>query len=120
VGLNSTVVLVPESAIGFSWVVVAGLILGPDTSQVTSRVDVLVCGVLLADFLRNLWRAPSRAESFFKGGGWLDLLDIQRERFEQNRQLVQAQTEWRIYSLQLQAMIGGLDSLAGIEAHNDG
>ncbi len=51
---------------------------------------------------------------------WLDLLNIQRERFEQNRQLVQAQTEWRIYSLQLQAMIGGLDSLAGIEAHNDG
>ncbi len=51
---------------------------------------------------------------------WLDLLNIQRERFEQNRQLVQAQTEWRIYSLQLQAMIGGLDSLAGIEAHDDG
>lgn len=51
---------------------------------------------------------------------WLDVLNIQRERFEQNRQLVQSQTEWRIYSLQLQAMIGGLDSLAGIEAQNDG
>jgi len=51
---------------------------------------------------------------------WLDLLNIQRELFEQRRQLVQAQIDWQIYSLQLLARIGGLDSLAGIEEQNDG
>jgi adhesin transport system outer membrane protein len=51
---------------------------------------------------------------------WLDLLNIQRELFEQRRQLVQAQNDWQIYSLQLLARIGGLDSLAGIEEQNDG
>ncbi len=44
---------------------------------------------------------------------WLDLLNVQRELYEQRRQLVQAQTDWQIYSLQLLARIGGLDSLAG-------
>jgi voltage-gated potassium channel len=58
----------------FSFVVMAGLLVGPDTSQVVYRVDVLVCVVLFADFVRNLWRAPSRAGYFFRGGGWLDLL----------------------------------------------
>jgi voltage-gated potassium channel len=33
-----------------------------------------VCAVLFADSLRNLWRAPSRADYFFRTGGWLDLL----------------------------------------------
>ena len=51
---------------------------------------------------------------------WLDLLNIQRELFEQRRQLVQAQNDWQIYSLQLLARIGGLDSLAGIEEQTDG
>ena len=51
---------------------------------------------------------------------WLDLLNVQRELFEQRRQLVQAQTDWQIYSLQLLARIGGLDSLAGIQERNDG
>lgn len=46
---------------------------------------------------------------------WLDLLNVQRERYEQRRLLVQAQTEWQIYSLQLAARIGGLDGVAGIE-----
>jgi adhesin transport system outer membrane protein len=51
---------------------------------------------------------------------WLDLLNVQRELFEQRHQLVQAQTEWRIYSLQLLARMGGLDGLAGIDGRNDG
>jgi len=51
---------------------------------------------------------------------WLDLLNIQRELFGQRRQLVQAQNDWVIYSLQLQARIGGLDSLADLQERNDG
>lgn len=51
---------------------------------------------------------------------WLDLMNIQRELFEQRRQLVQAQNDWQIYSLQLVARIGGLDSLAGIQEREDG
>jgi outer membrane protein, adhesin transport system len=50
---------------------------------------------------------------------WLDLLNIQRELFEQRRQLVQARSDWQIYSLQLLAMIGGLDNLAGIQEQYD-
>jgi adhesin transport system outer membrane protein len=50
---------------------------------------------------------------------WLDLMNIQRELFEQHRQLVQAQNEWQIYSLQLAARIGGLDSLAGVQEPAD-
>jgi outer membrane protein, adhesin transport system len=51
---------------------------------------------------------------------WLDVMNIQRERFEQRRQLVQAQSDWEIYSLQLLARIGGLDHLAGIQGQDDG
>ena len=36
-------------------------------------------------------------------------MNIQRELFEQRRALVQAQNDRIIYSLQLQARIGGLD-----------
>jgi len=46
---------------------------------------------------------------------WLDLLNIQREYFEQRRQLVQARSDWVIYSLRLQARIGGLDGLVPLE-----
>ncbi len=51
---------------------------------------------------------------------WLDLLNVQRELFEQKRQLVQAQTDWQIYSLRLLARIGDLDRLAGVQERNDG
>jgi adhesin transport system outer membrane protein len=51
---------------------------------------------------------------------WLDLLNVQRELFEQKRQLVQAQTDWQIYSLRLLARTGDLDSLAGLSERNDG
>jgi outer membrane protein, adhesin transport system len=51
---------------------------------------------------------------------WLDLLNVQRELFEQKRQLVQAQTDWQIYSLRLLARIGDLDRLAGLPERNDG
>ena len=51
---------------------------------------------------------------------WLDVMNIQRELFEQRRALVQAQNDWIVYSLQLQARVGGLDKLAGIEEHTDG
>ena len=51
---------------------------------------------------------------------WLDLLNVQRELFEQRRQLLQAQTDRQIYSVKLQARIGGLDALAGIQERTDG
>jgi adhesin transport system outer membrane protein len=51
---------------------------------------------------------------------WLDLLNIQREMFEQRRQLVQAQNDWQIFSLQLLARTGGLDALADIQEQTDG
>jgi len=51
---------------------------------------------------------------------WLDLMNIQRERFEQQRQLVQAQNDRVIYSLMLQSRTGGLDRLAVLSEHTDG
>jgi len=50
---------------------------------------------------------------------WLDLLNIQRELFEQRHQLVQARSDWTIQSLQLAARTGGLDSLVEINGHSD-
>jgi outer membrane protein, adhesin transport system len=46
---------------------------------------------------------------------WLDVLNIERELFEQKGVLVQSQTDLQIYSLRILARIGGLDTLAGIE-----
>ena len=51
---------------------------------------------------------------------WLDVLNIQRELFEQKQMLVQAENDWQIYSLQLLARIGGIDQLAGLDERNDG
>ena len=51
---------------------------------------------------------------------WLDVLNMQRELFEQRHQLLQAQIDWQTLSLQLLARIGGLDRLAGIRERNDG
>lgn len=50
---------------------------------------------------------------------WLDLMNIQRELFEQRCLLVRARNEWQIYSLQLLAMTGGLDALGGISERSD-
>jgi outer membrane protein TolC len=47
-------------------------------------------------------------------------MNVQRERFEQQRQLVQAQNDWVIYSLMLQSKTGGLDRLAALSEHTDG
>ena len=41
----------------FSFVLMAGMLLGENTSQIIYRVDVLICAVLFADFVRHLWRA---------------------------------------------------------------
>ncbi len=51
---------------------------------------------------------------------WLDLMNMQRELFEQRRQLMQAQMEWQIHSLRLLARLGGLDALAGLEGRDRG
>lgn len=51
---------------------------------------------------------------------WLDLMNIQRELFEQRRALAQAQSDREIYSLRLLARIGALDALAGIDEQDDG
>ena len=45
---------------------------------------------------------------------WLDVMNIQREFYAQNALLVQARTDYVIYSLQLQARTGGLDRVAGL------
>lgn len=50
---------------------------------------------------------------------WLDLMNVQRELYDQKRQLVEAQTEWQVYSLRLLARIGALDGVAGIQERND-
>ena len=51
---------------------------------------------------------------------WLDLLNIQRELFEQRSQLLQAHNDWTIQSLQLSARTGQLDSLVEFEGLSDG
>jgi len=51
---------------------------------------------------------------------WLDLLNIQRELFDQRRQLLQARNDWIIQSLQLSARAGGLDALAEVNGLSDG
>lgn len=66
---------------------------------------------LLASYLRQY-------ESGTKS--WLDLLNVQRELFEQRRELLQAQTDWQIYALKLLARIGGLDTLGDIQEQTDG
>ena len=61
----------------FSLVVVMGLFIGPvnrASSAIFLRVDFVICVVFFSDFLLNLWRAPGKADYFFKEGGWLDLL----------------------------------------------
>ncbi|MGB3715771.1 MAG: ion transporter [Candidatus Promineifilaceae bacterium] len=61
----------------FSLIVVALILIWPlsrTTEAVLVRVDFLICGIFLADFLLNFWRAPSKTGYFFMGGGWLDLL----------------------------------------------
>ena len=47
---------------------------------------------------------------------WLDLLNMQREASEQHLQQVQADSDWLAQSLQLTALIGGLDTLADTPA----
>jgi voltage-gated potassium channel len=46
----------------------------PAIKAVLLRVDLLICGIFLVDFIIVFWRAPSKAGYFFMGGGWLDLL----------------------------------------------
>jgi len=72
--------------------------------------------------LRDLESLSASYQRQYEGGtkSWLDLMNIERELFEQRRQLVQAENDWMIYSLQLLARIGGLDSLAGIQEQTDG
>lgn len=45
---------------------------------------------------------------------WLDVLNIQREFSEQQLQLVQAENDWVIYTLQLAALTGALDAPAAL------
>ena len=60
----------------FSLIVMVGLITtrGLFSNEVLWRADFLVCMVFFIDFLVNLWRAPSKADYFFREGGWLNLL----------------------------------------------
>jgi adhesin transport system outer membrane protein len=77
---------------------------------------------LQTDSLRDLESLLASYQRQYESGtkSWLDLLNVQRELFEQRRELVQAQADLQIYSLQLLARIGGLDTLAGIDERNDG
>lgn len=61
----------------FSLAVVALILIWPGNKSektVLLRVDFLICVIFFFDFLLNLWRAPKKADYFFKKGGWLDLL----------------------------------------------
>ena len=51
---------------------------------------------------------------------WLDLMNIQRERHDQQLQLVQAQNDLVIYSLMLQTRAGGLDTYVTVSEQADG
>lgn len=48
--------------------------LPPSSVDLLNTVENLLCIVFLADFVRSLFRAPSKWRYFLKGGGWLDLL----------------------------------------------
>ena len=48
--------------------------LPPDAVDTLNNLENALCIVFLADFLRSLFRAPSKWGYFLKGGGWLDLL----------------------------------------------
>jgi len=48
------------------------LSLEPDTVLLLARIDDVVCGIFLMDFLIHLWLAPSRRQ--FLRLGWIDLL----------------------------------------------
>jgi voltage-gated potassium channel len=61
----------------FSLLVAVGLIFlpaNPAADAILFRVDYIICVLFLLDFSLSLWRAPKRADYFFKRGGWLDLL----------------------------------------------
>ncbi len=45
---------------------------------------------------------------------WLDVLNVQRELFEQRRQLLTTRSDQLVYSLRLNARAGVLDQLAGV------
>ena len=48
--------------------------LPPDAVDTLNNVENALCVVFFVDFLRSLFRAPSKWGYFLKGGGWLDLL----------------------------------------------
>jgi voltage-gated potassium channel len=57
--------------------ILVGLQLLPFSSATKSLLrafDTALCAIFLADFLGNLYRAPSRKEYFVNQRGWLDLL----------------------------------------------
>jgi voltage-gated potassium channel len=61
----------------FSLIVVVGLLIvpiSPSVNTILLRVDFLICVIFIGDFLLSFWRAQSKADYFFKHGGWLDLL----------------------------------------------
>jgi voltage-gated potassium channel len=48
--------------------------LSPQTLQLLTVYDNVICGIFLLDFFLALRRAPSRRHYFFQERGWLDLL----------------------------------------------
>ena len=63
----------------------------------------------------------SSYQSQYESGtkSWLDLLNIQRELFDQRLQLLQARNDWTVQSLQLRARAGGLDALVEVDGSLD-
>ncbi len=81
--------------------------------------DMIELHTLARDDLQALLASyQSQYESGTKS--WLDLLNIQRELFDQERQLVQARNDWIVQSLQLTARTGGLDALVEVSGPSDG
>jgi len=71
-------------------------------SYKASEVDV---GELLASFQRQY-------EAGFKS--WQEVLNMQREFFDQAMQRAQAESEWLAYTLRIKALTGELDAVAGV------
>jgi adhesin transport system outer membrane protein len=75
---------------------------GQLTSLKASEIEIRE---LLASFQRQY-------EAGFKS--WQEVLNMQREHYDQMMQRAQAESEWLAYTLRIKALTGDLDEVAGV------
>lgn len=80
-------------------------------SLVRSRQDAVQAVTATEDSYFRQYRSGHKS--------WLEVLNIRRELSEQRLQLAQAHNDWLITNLQLLALSGRLDSLAGLTSAHD-